>query len=181
MRPRFMAKRTRKEMERHRLSASRDLQRGRGKRGTPAAVARRHGVNPVTAMRWARIVETKGIDGVRSTKAKGAPPRLTKSQRERLRTTLLEGAIAHGYATDVWTGRRGADLLHRRFGHLGDRRIKATQALAGGEVPGHPATCRCRECVEWVMVLASDDDDQSSLGRRLPAAEQFGKGYGERV
>ncbi len=116
MRPRFNVKLTRREMERRRLAAARDLQRGRGKRGTQAAVARRYGVHSATAMRWARTLDKHGINGLRSTKAKGAPPRLTKPQRERLRRTLLEGAIAHGYATDVWTGKRVADLLRRRFG-----------------------------------------------------------------
>lgn len=61
-----------------------------------------------------------------------------------------------------YRGRKGRVELHRRFGHLGDRRIKATRALVGGEVPDHPAACRCRECVEWVTVLAAEDEGEFS-------------------
>lgn len=76
----------------------------------------------------------------------------------------------------------GRVKLHRRFGYMADRSLAAAQARMGGAVPDHPARCRCRDCVEWATVLASEDDNESSLGGRgLPPAEQFGKGDGERV
>ncbi|MGQ0535674.1 MAG: winged helix-turn-helix domain-containing protein [Methanobacteriota archaeon] len=67
-------------------------------------------------MRWARVVEKEGVEGLRARKAKGGPALLTDPQRDRLRAMLLEGACAHGFATDIWTGKRVSALVLKEFG-----------------------------------------------------------------
>ncbi|MFN3421683.1 MAG: winged helix-turn-helix domain-containing protein, partial [Armatimonadota bacterium] len=46
----------------------------------------------------------------------GRPPRLTKPQRERLVQILLDGPRAAGFATDLWTLARVAQVIEREFG-----------------------------------------------------------------
>ena len=46
----------------------------------------------------------------------GRPPKLTEEKKRRLIEYLLEGAIAHGYWTELWTTQRIADLIMKKFG-----------------------------------------------------------------
>ena len=45
----------------------------------------------------------------------GRTPRLTEADRERLEELLLQGAVAHGWRTELWTAARVADLIERHF------------------------------------------------------------------
>ena len=113
---RYVPKLSRSEMER-RLAAGKELlEADPDERGHQARIARKYGVHRSNVSRWARRVQEDGLDALRSTKAKGTPSRLTDDQRERLRTMLLEGARAHGYETDLWTGKRVAQLVRKTFG-----------------------------------------------------------------
>ena len=116
MQRRYVAKLSRQEAEKRRLAAGRELLRGHGQRGNQARVAKKYGVSRPTALRWERIALEEGLDGLRSTKAKGAPPKLTDQQRERLRTILLQGALKQGFDTDAWTAKRVARIIEREFG-----------------------------------------------------------------
>jgi transposase len=46
----------------------------------------------------------------------GPPGKLDAAQRRRLGAALLEGSKAQGFATDLWTGPRVAQLVRRMFG-----------------------------------------------------------------
>ena len=48
--------------------------------------------------------------------APGRPPKLTARQRARLPRLLVQGAVALGFATDLWTTGRIATLIRQRFG-----------------------------------------------------------------
>jgi transposase len=48
--------------------------------------------------------------------APGRPPKLTARQRARLPRLLGQGAVAWGFATDLWTTGRIATLIRRQFG-----------------------------------------------------------------
>ena len=80
-------------------------------------VARLVGASPSSAQRWKEAMESGG--GMEALKAKphpGGKPRLSARQKEELKETLLEGPLACGYETDVWTLRRVAQVIERRFG-----------------------------------------------------------------
>ena len=44
-------------------------------------------------------------------KAKGASSKLTTDQIEELKSLIVQGALAHGFATDNWTRKRIAELI----------------------------------------------------------------------
>lgn len=115
MATRYSAKLGREEMERRRLAAGRDLLRAGGKRGAQARVAAKYGVSTATANRWHKLVQKGGVDTLRRSKAKGGPPRLTSAQRKKLRRMLIDGALVHGFDTDIWTGKRVAHLIKEKF------------------------------------------------------------------
>jgi transposase len=46
----------------------------------------------------------------------GRTPRLGEADRRRLEELLLQGAVAHGWRTELWTAARVADLIERHFG-----------------------------------------------------------------
>jgi len=117
---RYKSVRTREGMERRRLAAAHELLRlgrsGVKKRGVLAALAKKYGVSPPTMTRWKDKAFAKGVAGLRSTKAPGKPARLTPAQKQKLSTMLLQGALAHGFETDAWTGKRVAKLIEAKFG-----------------------------------------------------------------
>lgn len=102
---------SREEMERRRLSAAKELDEG----VQQAKIARKYGVSEATVSRWAKVVRTRGVDALRSTKASGKS-RLSESQLEQLLDILLEGARANGFETDIWTTERVARVIKKRFG-----------------------------------------------------------------
>lgn len=113
----YVPKLTREEIERRRLAAGRDLLEAAPEEwGHQARIARRYGVHRSSVARWERTVREGGLKALRSTRARGAEPRLTEAQRARLREMLLEGARTHGYETDLCTGKRVAPLIRRVFG-----------------------------------------------------------------
>lgn len=101
---------TREEMERRRLLAAEDLRDG----VPPAEVARAYGVHKSNAGRWAAKMAAEGVDGLRRTKASGKS-RLSRDQLERLLEILIDGALAWGFETDLWTGERVAEVIREEF------------------------------------------------------------------
>jgi transposase len=53
---------------------------------------------------------------LRNRARKGATPKLTQEQRERLPDVLKRGAEAYGFVGDVWTQARIATVIKRTFG-----------------------------------------------------------------
>jgi transposase len=46
----------------------------------------------------------------------GRQPKLTVAQRQELESLLLQGPLAHGYQTDLWTLKRIAEVVEKEFG-----------------------------------------------------------------
>ena len=67
-----------------------------------------------TVYNW-RLRMEKDIDWKRR-KQKGARSRLTNDQKEKLKKIIEEGALAHGYPTDLWTLKRMAEVIDKEFG-----------------------------------------------------------------
>jgi transposase len=81
-----------------------------------AEVARQVGCDPSSISRWRTSRERGGDAALEATRAGGRPPKLTARQKEELVQCLLEGPMAHGYRTDLWTTKRVAQLVERKFG-----------------------------------------------------------------
>lgn len=99
------------EASRKRVRAGRLMQAGK----TPAQAAHAVGVARQTAYTWKARLDEGGIDALRSM-ATGRPPQLDGKQLEALRAALLQGAIAHGFGTELWTLKRVRALIERLFG-----------------------------------------------------------------
>ena len=80
------------------------------------AVARRLGCAPSSVMRWRNTVRRRGERGFHVGASPGRPPKLTAGQRRQLIRVLLQGPLAHGYRTDLWTTARVAAVIQRHFG-----------------------------------------------------------------
>ena len=69
-----------------------------------------------SVMRWRTARARGGKNALKVRFSPGRPPRLSAAQKRRLTKILLRGAIANGYRTELWTLRRIAEVIERRFG-----------------------------------------------------------------
>jgi transposase len=108
-----MAKRdTQKEREKRRLRAGRLLLKG-----TPQVeVARRLDVGKGAVSGWAKQVRESGLEALRSKAPLGRPAGMDDAQRAMLVQALKDGAIAQGYATELWTLPRVRSLIESLLG-----------------------------------------------------------------
>jgi transposase len=83
---------------------------------TQAAVARAFGVHPVTVAKWMARHRADGAAGLAARPTPGRPRFLSDAQERQVRGWLAEKPTAHGFRTDLWTARRVAELIRRRFG-----------------------------------------------------------------
>lgn len=83
---------------------------------TQAAVADFLGVHPVTVAKWVARYRRGGADGLTAKPTPGRPRFLSAGQERQVREWLAQTPTAHGFRTDLWTARRVADLIRRRFG-----------------------------------------------------------------
>ena len=81
---------------------------------TQAEVARLVGASGSSVHRWRKMARRK--DGLAAKPASGRKRRLTAAQHRRLERMLRKGARAHGWANDLWTCPRVAELIRREFG-----------------------------------------------------------------
>lgn len=100
-----------KELERRRRRGARLLLVG----NSQADVARQIGVSRQTVMRWDRTLKEGGIEALRRPERFGRPERLTEAQRAELVRVLKEGSLAAGFATELWTLPRIAQLIEQKF------------------------------------------------------------------
>lgn len=79
-------------------------------------IARRMGCHASSVLRWRDAWQAGGANALNAKPAPGRPSRLTSIQKKKLVGLLLQGALAHGYRTDLWTTQRIADLIGKRLG-----------------------------------------------------------------
>jgi transposase len=70
---------------------------------TQAEVARELDVSRQSASRWHAGWQAAGAPGLRTRGPTGRRPKVADDQLEAIQQALLEGALAHGFTTDVWT------------------------------------------------------------------------------
>lgn len=80
----------------------------------PSIVARILGVTPSSLHRWRRMARQPG--GLAAKPASGPEPLLSDQQLTVLEALLKQGAAAHGWSNQLWTGKRVAALIYRHFG-----------------------------------------------------------------
>jgi transposase len=100
-------RRDHKEMERRRNRAATMFEKGY----TPAEAARRVGVSRQAATRWKSAWIQGGQSALVSKGAAGRKPRLNDDQCSRIINAMLEGPVARGYRTNLWTLPRVALLI----------------------------------------------------------------------
>lgn len=99
------------ELERRRKQGMRLLANG----VWPAEVARRVGVSRQSVLRWSKRHAQSGMEGLGRPKRFGRPPKLDEAQRAELIKALKVGALAAGFASELWTLPRIAKLIKERF------------------------------------------------------------------
>ncbi len=100
-----------RELQRRRLRGGRLLLRGESQ----AEVARRIGVTRTTVSDWNVSLTEGGLEALKR-RPRGRPSGLDVAQRRELMQALKRGALAEGFATDLWTLPRVGKLIERRFG-----------------------------------------------------------------
>src|SRR5437667_12460882 len=98
------------ELERRRRRAVQLVDAGE----RPGVVARILGVTPSSLARWRRLARC--ADGLDAKAARGPASRLSATQLRALEALLQQGAVAHGWANQLWTAKRVAVLIRRHFG-----------------------------------------------------------------
>ncbi|MBK8784687.1 MAG: helix-turn-helix domain-containing protein [Anaerolineales bacterium] len=77
-------------MEERRQEGGRLLKAGKL---SQAEIARQLSVSRATVCDWAKVVESQGIKGLKSKKARGVEAKLSQEQKQRLKRILDQGAL----------------------------------------------------------------------------------------
>ena len=83
---------------------------------TQAEVARTLGVSRQSAHVWRVRFEQGGVEALRSRGPTGPDPKLSPADLTRVEQALLQGAKANGFATDLWTLDRVAQVVEHLTG-----------------------------------------------------------------
>jgi transposase len=143
-------KRDFKALERRRLKAAALF----GAEKSQAEVAKALGVTAQSSHRWYRAWQRDGEVGLKAAGRAGRNPKLTAEQLARVEQELLRGPTAQGYATEVWTLPRIAQVIRKLTGvqyHPGHvwRLLRALEWSV--QRPEHRAKERNDEAIErWV-------------------------------
>lgn len=73
------------------------------------------GCHASSVMRWRDARERGGEEGLKVRKSSGRPRKLSDERCGRLLELLEEGAMKHGYRTELWTTARIAEVIEVRF------------------------------------------------------------------
>ena len=79
-------------------------------------IGRRIGCHASSVMRWRRAWRRGGLKALKPKPAPGRPSKLATKQKARLIPLLAQGAMAHGYRTELWTTLRIAEVIEHHFG-----------------------------------------------------------------
>ena len=130
-------------LQRRRMRAGRLLLRG----VPQAEVARRVAVTRTTVSTWNEQLESGGLEALER-RPRGRPSALDAQQKVELVRLLKEGALAQGFATELWTLRRVGQLIEEKF----SRRYSESQV--------------------WRILIGLGFSSQRPTGRALARDEQ---------
>jgi len=75
------------------------------------AIARALSASVSSVFRWLQAYREKGVRGLKPQPTPGRPPKLAQDQKKQLVQVLLNGPLAAGYRTDLWTLNRVAKVI----------------------------------------------------------------------
>lgn len=107
-----MRKPSQSELEKRRIRGGQLLAKG----WTQSAVCVELDVSSTTVSRWAQMLAEGGMKALKVQRRRGRPAGLDDAQRRRLARELQRGAMANGFATEVWTLPRVGQLIAQLFG-----------------------------------------------------------------
>jgi transposase len=99
------------QLEHRRLEAIRRMRQG----WSNTRISRTLGCTPQSVRRWRRVWRRRGKRALAAKPVSGRPSKLNARQRRSLAIRLTRGALANGFATDLWTCPRIAELVRREF------------------------------------------------------------------
>ena len=99
-------------MEERRMRAAELFEQGL----TPAEIARQLGVCHQIVSDWRAAWRRSGQAGLRGAGRAGRLPKVNREQLDQVEAELAKGAEANGYANDVWTLQRVAEVIERVTG-----------------------------------------------------------------
>jgi transposase len=74
------------------------------------------GVTERTVSRWMAAYRRGGSDAIKAKPTPGRPPKLSRRREQSVLSWLAKSPKAFGYETDLWTARRLAEVIERRYG-----------------------------------------------------------------
>lgn len=80
-----------------------------------SAVAAKVGCSVSSVFLWREAYRKQGEGGLAAKPTPGRPSRLDQRQKQALTRILLQGALSCGFPTDLWTTRRVAEVIEKRF------------------------------------------------------------------
>ena len=95
-------------------------------------------VDPRSVRRWFSCFRQSGQEGLRAGPVAGRPPQLSATQEKIVRRWLSEKPTEHGFDTELWTGRRLAQLIQQEFGIRLNPRYLCTWLRDRGFTPQKP-------------------------------------------
>jgi transposase len=81
----------------------------------PAMVAKTLGTSLVSVGRWRKSCRVGGVEALAAKPVPGRPLKLSLAKRRRIASLLQKGPIHHGFATELWTLARVAEVIERHF------------------------------------------------------------------
>ena len=82
---------------------------------TTQEVAEFLGVEPSSVRRWRDLFEREGGEGLRAHCVPGRPRKLTRTEEKVVLRWLRDSPTEHGFSTELWTGKRLAQLIEEEF------------------------------------------------------------------
>lgn len=136
---------------------------------TQAAVAVTLGVHCVTVAKWMARHRAAGDPGLAARPTPGRPRFLTPDQDRQVRGWLAEKPTAHGFRSDLWTARRVAELIRRKFGVAFHPHYLREWLARRGYSPQRPARKVRQRNDEAIAGWVANDWPRIQKKRRRPA------------
>ena len=128
------------ELERQRRLAVTRVREGK----KPAQVAEFLGVHPSSVRKWWKAYQQQGDAGLAAKPHPGREPYLSPSRESQVLNWLRKNPTSFGFATELWSAPRLAQVIERKFGVRFNRRYLNAWLTARNITPQKPQR-RARE------------------------------------